>query len=210
MNDGMMNSVSCTGLKVDKFNIDFCFQFQEPFLFDDIVQKENCIIETDNAILFKTINAFRYKYAFYLSGMNLDRVNRITDYKGVWSLVGEPNREGYASYYDLADRRIYWGIQEKEQLVFSSLSQLALCSMDKLDVSGVGSMLLGKDLTSINADGLLNIIKDTLKGLCAISFAIPSDDRSQYNLRVSLDVEGRNAIDHIYKDLANRDGTGMF
>ena len=199
-----MYSLSCSTLQVDRYNIEFHFCFHALPILDDNVMIDNHISETDNFFLFNIINSFRYKYAFYSYNMNVDRVNRITDYKGVWKLLGFSDRSGFASFYDLIDKRVYWGIkEEKNHLIFSRFSQLALCSTEKMDVLEFGSMFSGQELLSTNAEGLLNIIKAKQKGLCSISVSIPSEDCSHFNLRISLDAEGRNVVDHVYKDLAN-------
>ncbi|MCR5694047.1 MAG: hypothetical protein K6G89_03620, partial [Clostridia bacterium] len=91
-----MSFVICKLIEVNKHVIEFHFSITASSVSDDIIMQDMIIYESDNAALLIIISSFQHKYSFYRYGLTFDRVNRITDYKGVWSLVGISNRDGYS------------------------------------------------------------------------------------------------------------------
>ena len=192
-----MSFVICKLIEVNKHVIEFHFSITASPVSDDIIMQDMIIYESDNAALLNIISSFQHKYSFYRYGLTFDRVNRITDYKGVWSLVGISNRDGYSSFYDINNERIYFGVLEKDNLIFSRFSPLSICSDDFLDINEIGCLLSQKERLLLNEDTFFKILEEKHKGICVISINSFSDDFSQIVLRVRLDVIGFERINKL-------------
>jgi len=110
----------------------------------------------DDALLPKLCIANRDIHFICMKKIAYRCYNRITDYKGVWELLGESPGE-YNSYYDIPSGRIYWGIKKAKNITENDIKKSPMLILTKQ-----GQILPYEAIFSCFADTLCGLDIDEL------------------------------------------------